>query len=256
MLWRFKNSLFMLIAIFPPFTFVPFAIMAYKARSFKWLLTSIVYLVAFYAIFFVRTPLTIITFIFSWLLGIIHLLVVKNEYLDRLEKISKNIPEEIVSQEFQKENPIFNDYNDDYINQIKSLNVSIDDALVTSYLNELESVTANILYYVKKHPEKQSQTQDFLNYYLPETISLLKHYQELSQISLKTDNIKKAMQEILDALDVITNSFSNLYNDLFAERVLNISTDIKVLKDILQQNGLTKNKYDDFFAKSSQKQYY
>lgn len=244
MFWRFKNSLFMLIALFPPFTFVPFAIMAYKVRSIKWLLTSIIYMVAFYAIFFERTPLTILTFIFSWGLGNIHLLVIKNEYLAKLEAITNR-------QEALEDIPVTSPKflnNNEYIKQIQQLNNIIKDEQISKPLYELEKICANIFSYTEKHPEKKEQIQDFLNYYLPETIKLLENYYELSQHNIKTDNIQKAMNEILEALEIIIKSFNNLYNDLFADKVLNISTDIKVLKDILQQNGLVKNKYDDILT--------
>jgi len=250
MFWRFKNSLFMLIALFPPFTFVPFAIMAYKVRSIKWLLTSIVYMVAFYAIFFERTPLTILTFIFSWGLGNIHLLVVKNEYLAKLEKINNKQDTEATIVTTAEPSPVFTP-NNDYLEQIKNLNALIKDENIADQLAEMEKICANIFYYTKKHPEKEAQIQDFLNYYLPETIGLLQNYYELSQHSIKTANIDKAMQEIVDALTVVINSFNNLYNNLFADKVLNISTDIKVLKDILQQNGLVKNKYDDILIRKN-----
>ena len=60
---------------------------------------------------------------------------------------------------------------------------------------------------------------------------------------MRTGNILQAMDEITDVLAVIVEAFRNLYNKLYEDEALHISIDIKVLRDILIQNGLTKESH-------------
>ena len=88
---------------------------------------------------------------------------------------------------------------------------------------------------------KEVEMKNFINYYLPQTFSLLEQYDDLSGKTMKTANIQQAMNEITDVLAVIVEAFKNLYNKLYENEATQISTEIKVLKNILTQHGLTKD---------------
>ena len=127
-----------------------------------------------------------------------------------------------------------------YIEKMRQLNIAIEDETVSNYLNEMEVICQDIFIYVEKHPERESEVKSFINYYLPQTFSLLEKYDDLSEKTMKTANIQQAMDQITGVLAVIVEAFKYLYNKLYENEATQISIEIKVLKNILTQNGLTK----------------
>ena len=93
---------------------------------------------------------------------------------------------------------------------------------------------------MEKHSEKESELKNLINYYLPETFSLLENYDELSEKELQTEEITRAREEITETLEMILKAFKNLYKKLLENQASKISVDIKVLKDVLTQHGLTE----------------
>ena len=127
-----------------------------------------------------------------------------------------------------------------YIEKMRQLNIAIEDESVSNYLDEMERICQNIFTYVEKHSEKESELKNLINYYLPETFSLLENYDELSEKELQTEEITRAREEITETLGMILKAFKNLYKKLLENQASKISVDIKVLKDVLTQHGLTE----------------
>ena len=127
-----------------------------------------------------------------------------------------------------------------YIEKMRQLNIAIEDESVSNYLDEMERICRNIFTYVEKHSEKESELKNLINYYLPETFSLLENYDELSEKELQTEEITRAREEITETLGMILKAFKNLYKKLLENQASKISVDIKVLKDVLTQHGLTE----------------
>ena len=112
-------------------------------------------------------------------------------------------------------------------------------------LDRLEKIVDEIFKQVEKNPEKLSEVRKFTNHYLPMTLKLVNSYKELNNQAIEGDNIKKAKVEIEKSIDLINGAFANLLDDLFEDVVLDISSDISVLKTLFTQEGLT----DDDFIK-------
>ena len=65
------------------------------------------------------------------------------------------------------------------IAEIQTLNDAIPDYKVSAQIKQLEVLTDKIFGYIRQHPENLGQIRQFLDYYLPTTIKLLKQYVEL-----------------------------------------------------------------------------
>ncbi len=124
------------------------------------------------------------------------------------------------------------------IEKMRQLNIAIEDKVISDYLDELEMICQDIFTYVEKNPNRESEIKDFVDDYLPKTFRLLQKYDDLSTRTLKTKNINHAMEEITQVLGVIVEAIKNLYDRIYENEALQISREVKVLKDMLAQNGL------------------
>ncbi len=131
----------------------------------------------------------------------------------------------------------------EYISQIRAANDAIPGQEISEKLDKLESVTAKVFWYVEQHPEKLSDIQNFMSYYLPTTLKLVNAYREFWEKTEQSQEIQYAQSEILHILDTINLAFANLLNSLYEEDILDITTDISTLEKVLAQDGLTGTEF-------------
>jgi hypothetical protein len=122
--------------------------------------------------------------------------------------------------------------------EIVRLSESIASAKIRSPLASILQTLDQITEYVTENPDKAKNLRQFTNYYLPTTVDLLKNYEELEAKpdSLKGQNIKEAMTKIEGVTMNMTNVFRQEYDDLFADRVMDISAEIGVMQTIINDS--------------------
>ncbi len=126
-----------------------------------------------------------------------------------------------------------------YIDKIHMANEAIKDETISQKLDGLETVTAKIFQYVEQNPESAADTKKLMKYYLPTTIRLLESYQNLSDHPVQGANITKSQKEIEDTLDTLNQAFAKLFDNLYQDTSMDITSDISVLNTLLAQEGLT-----------------
>ena len=130
------------------------------------------------------------------------------------------------------------------IEQIRQANDRLEGEVISNKMFRLEKVAGQIFDQVGEHPEKLPDIRRLMNYYLPTTLKLLKAYEEFENQPIQGDNIKTGKQQIEDTLDTINLAFENLLDQLFADDVLDVSSDISVLETMLKQEGLTGSEFE------------
>lgn len=130
------------------------------------------------------------------------------------------------------------------IAEIRAANDALPAEDVSRQLDTLELTCGKIFAYVEKHPDKLPDTRRFMDYYLPTTLKMLKKYQQYEAMDLPLKTIAEAKREIENALDTINLAFANLLESLYHDDTLDVSTDIEVLRTMLEQEGLTGRKFE------------
>ena len=131
-----------------------------------------------------------------------------------------------------------------YIREIRKINDTIAGEDISRKLDRLELVTTKIFDYVELHPDKLDDIRRFMEYYLPTTMKLIYKYREFDMQPVQGENIRKGKQEIENTLDNINASFERLFDQLFQEEMLDVSTDISVLSTMLAQAGLSGSDFE------------
>lgn len=127
------------------------------------------------------------------------------------------------------------------LSELRRLNDNITDPVLTAQISHMESTTREIFSYVLEHPEKKSQIRRFLNYYLPTTIKLLNAYDRMDDVGVSGTNIDGTKGKIEQMLGTVASAFDKQLDALFGDEALDISSDIKVLEQMMAQEGLTEN---------------
>ncbi len=125
------------------------------------------------------------------------------------------------------------------ISEIRRLNDNIADEDISRQIDHIEATTRKIFDYILEKPEKKSQVRTFLNYYLPTTIKLLNEYDRMDNLGVSGANIDSAKRKIEGMLDTICVAFDKQLDALFSDTAMDISAEITVLEQMMQQQGLS-----------------
>lgn len=130
------------------------------------------------------------------------------------------------------------------IRQIREANIALPGEEISAKLDRLEEVTTRIFAYVERHRNKLPDIRRFMDYYLPTTVKLVNSYREFEAQPVQGGNIQNAKKEILEILDTINAAFEKLFDTLYQEDAMDISTDISALKAVLAQEGLAQKDFN------------
>ena len=127
---------------------------------------------------------------------------------------------------------------DKAVSEMRRLNDSIKDVKISAQITHLENTTGKIIDAVVEKPSKLPQIRKFMNYYLPTTLKLLNAYDRMDSAGVSGANIDGTKGKIEDMLDTVCVAFSRQLDALYGEEALDISADITVMEQMLQQEGI------------------
>lgn len=136
------------------------------------------------------------------------------------------------------------------IMEIREENKKIPDTSLTSKLNQLENQCAEIFRAVYDKPAKASQIRKFMDYYLPTTLKMVKGYRVLGERNVAGEDAAAARRRIDDALGVVLKGYQKMLDNLYRDDVLDITTDIDVLEQMLRRDGLTESELEKAAAQA------
>ena len=127
-----------------------------------------------------------------------------------------------------------------YIADFHHLNDIIPDEGLSEKLDKLEEIIKKIFAEVRKRPQKANDLHRLLDYYLPTTKKLVQAYAD-SENNPNTANIAQIKSEIESSLDMINGACEKIFDQMFSEDAMDISSDINVMKQMMEQDGLVND---------------
>ncbi len=113
-----------------------------------------------------------------------------------------------------------------------------EESSLKGEFNSLYNTIYMIIEELIEHPNKQDQIKMLQNYYLPEVKKLLTTYVNLSKKDHSSENIVSTLNSISSVVTELDRAFKNILNQLYENENQDIESDIKVLRDMLQRDGL------------------
>lgn len=126
--------------------------------------------------------------------------------------------------------------------QIRKLNDQIPDTVISAKLEQIELLSDRILSEVARKPEKRDQIRQFLQYYLPTTVKLLREYARLKNQQTAGESIAAALGQIESTLDRVIVAFRKLQSSLLDRDVVDLTAEMDVMRRMMESQGLTEKK--------------
>lgn len=127
---------------------------------------------------------------------------------------------------------------DAFLAQIRRCNDAIAGFEISQKISRIEDIVERIFDRAESHPEIIPDLKKTMDYYLPMTVKLLSAYADMDNQPVQSEAIRNAKKEIEDTLDTLNLAYEKLMDSIFADTVLDISSDISVLNTMLVQDGL------------------
>lgn len=124
---------------------------------------------------------------------------------------------------------------------IKKDNAAIPDRELSEQMDNLSIKCEQIFRTVSESPSKAPQVRKFMNYYLPTTLKILSNYRVMEERGVSYGEMKEARETTVRGMNLVLTACQKLIDNLHRENMLDISTDIDVLEQMLKRDGFTDN---------------
>ena len=127
------------------------------------------------------------------------------------------------------------------LSTIKRENAAIPDQELSDLMDNLSIKCEQIFRTVSECPSKAPQVRKFMNYYLPTTLKMLANYRTMEQRGVSYGEMKEARETTVRGVKLVLTACQKQIDNLHRENMLDISTDIDVLEQMLKRDGFTDN---------------
>ena len=118
----------------------------------------------------------------------------------------------------------------------------MQDAQAREELAAMHKTTTAICDWLEAHPESQTKTRRFAEYYIPTTLKLLHTYNDVQ--GQQGENAETIRRDIAGILHTLNQAYENLYNNLLSDVAMDISSEIAALQGMLANDGLTGREFE------------
>ena len=92
---------------------------------------------------------------------------------------------------------------------------------------------------IRENPEKAPSVRRFADYYLPEVVQILKTYIRMKQTKSGGENVSELAAKVESNAEMMARAFEKQLDGLYLNEMLDITTDITVLENMMKGDGLT-----------------
>jgi len=108
---------------------------------------------------------------------------------------------------------------------------------VAAKIRDICRVGVEIFDDIRKNPAKIHKVKQFTNYYLDATKKIVEQYVELAGRTNRTPEVDQALRKVEDLLGMIRQTFDRQLANLLEDKLLDINTELTVLKNTMKLEG-------------------
>lgn len=148
-------------------------------------------------------------------------------------------PKERYEELEEKEN---NALVEDYLSKAKKDVTTLTEMLpklrepMKAKITEFLQIVGKIFELLKENPNTAKDLDKVINFYLPTTVKLMDNYIQLSE--KPTDSVKSSLKSMEQTMDLVNDGFMKMLDNIYQEKIMDLSSDMSVLKSMLRQEGL------------------
>ena len=127
-----------------------------------------------------------------------------------------------------------------FIRELSRMGNTIQDKKMKAELSMLIITCEKLFTTITEHRNLAGQLKRFSSYYMPTTQKLAQTFRNTERNGGLGENAAHIKTNILDAMHMINDAFTQQLDSLYGNVDLDISTEVEVLDTMLKKSGLTK----------------
>lgn len=131
----------------------------------------------------------------------------------------------------------------EYVQRLDDLKNQTADAEIRQGLENLLPIVENIFRRVAEVPGSEPEIKRLTDRYLPMIINSTESYLSYAKKKITGEDMDDLKEEVVSGIRLVTDACGNLLNRLYEDGIVDASTDISVLKMLLQQDGLLTSEF-------------
>lgn len=128
--------------------------------------------------------------------------------------------------------------------QIKEMIGKVESDSLKQNIKEINESVNKIIDTLEKNHKKYKKMNNFFDYYLPVTLSILMKYDEIENQRLTSEEGKKFMKQTESMIEKINNAFKSQLSNLYQSDIVDTDAEMKVFETMLKADGYDTS--DDF----------
>lgn len=121
--------------------------------------------------------------------------------------------------------------------QVAGMINKVNDKEMKNNIKEISESIDKIIETVEKNPNKHKNVNNFFNYYLPVTLSILNKYDEIENQGLTTEESAKFMKQAQNMTKKINAAFKTQLANLYQKDIVDTDAEMKVFDSMLKADG-------------------
>lgn len=110
-------------------------------------------------------------------------------------------------------------------------------------LTELNHKLDGLQKTIEKNPQREEEIYQFLHYYIPEAVSLVRAYQSYQGTGLSDDMVKKVYEKVVTAVQALDKAVYQKILDIYQTSARDTMAGADALREILGQDGYVDSSY-------------
>ena len=102
----------------------------------------------------------------------------------------------------------------------------------------MRDISRQIVDFIENNPDQEHKLDTFIEYYFLKSLRLLEEYVSLSRAAVKSRNMQETITKISAAMGNMVRVFEHCLNNLYSDRMLDIDTDLAVLEQMMNLEGM------------------
>ena len=162
-----------------------------------------------------------------------HAYFMNTDQTDKSDEETKDTIEKIQA---LRQYDLLVDTGNDYLDKIKESSEGIREQEVKECILETEEQIDKLNSYFAKNKNNLSILKRMVNYYLPTTLTIIKRYIQSYEYN-DSKEVKKNREDMHNAFIDLKDAYTQMYNHLFEEDVVDVNADLAVLQTMLIKDG-------------------
>ncbi len=126
----------------------------------------------------------------------------------------------------------------DKVREIRAMTMRIKDNRVADEVRGICKAAQDIIENFKKDPKDIKRARQFVNYYLDSTVKIVTRYVELTHTQVMTPETEKSLKKVEELMGTVKLSFEKQLQQLLEDDLLDLDTEVDVLKKTLKMEGM------------------